>query len=125
MGYLPTEIDKVCFYITHHDDFISFVTPQEFKRSTNRFHREINVENITDHIQKAEASLDNRSNTTWYRRSLWDPLCILCLADAEAQSILVKQNGQVIDSRKHKQAKVTMIRIIINDNINSLIGRDD
>lgn len=113
MGYLPMEISEVCFYIAHHDDFISFVTPQEFKKSKNRFHREINKNNIMGHIREKEAMLGNRPNAIWYRRSHWDSLCVLCLADADAQSLLVKQNGKVIDSRKHKQAKIAKIRSII------------
>ena len=99
--------------LNDHDDFISFVTPQEFKKSKNRFHREINKNNIMGHIREKEAMLGNRPNAIWYRRSHWDSLCVLCLADADAQSLLVKQNGKVIDSRKHKQAKIAKIRSII------------
>ena len=36
LGYNTNEIDEICFYITHHDDFISWCLPEEKNEDKNK-----------------------------------------------------------------------------------------
>ena len=37
MGYVSDEIEQICFYISHHDDFISYVLPEEEYNRNNPY----------------------------------------------------------------------------------------
>ena len=111
LGCSPMESEAICFLIAHHDDFISFVTPQEFQKTHNRHYIVISEHNIIQHICATETVLANSAD--WYNRNLWKKLCILCQADVDSQAASVVFRGQVVTSRKLKQAKLAMIQSII------------
>ena len=46
MGYDSKEIAQISFYISHHDDFISYVLPDENYNRSNPYLIEITPENV-------------------------------------------------------------------------------
>ena len=116
LGYSRDEIGKICFYIAHHDDFISYVLPEEDYDHNNPFLIPITDKNVFSHICSVEATIE----ATWYTRSLWNRLLLLCIADAEAQAPLVYQDGILVDSIPHKLSKLEAVRDILNNHRQSL-----
>ena len=46
LGYSSQDVDLICFYISHHDDFISWVLPTEEYNRQNPYLKEITLENV-------------------------------------------------------------------------------
>lgn len=104
LNYSEIEIEEICFYIEHHDDFIPWVLPEEEYDRKNRYLVEISVNNVKKHINKvAEKMKDN-----WFvpEPKHWACLLQLCYADASAQADVVVQGGKVIDTKNHKLRKI-------------------
>ncbi len=101
------EIALVEFYISHHDDFVSYVLPYEDYNRENPYLVEITPDNLWQHLCKCRVDLG------FPEKDVWNDLLLLCCADAYAQAELVKKNGKVTDSREHKLQKLTLIRSII------------
>lgn len=111
MGYAPEEIDEICFYIAHHDDFISWVLPDEKYDRDNKSLVEITSENLRKHITKVTEKMADISFCPQKRN--WQLLLQLCHADASAQAELVIQNGSVVDSKEHKLRKINALSDIL------------
>lgn len=107
LGYTRLQTDHICFYISHHDDFIPWVLPAESYDRENPYLIEITVDNITTHIEKVAAGNEPLPNIKSYE--LWSDLLLLCRADALAQTEFVYRGGVLVDSRKHKLKKVESI----------------
>ena len=107
MGYAEGEIEQICFYISHHDDFISYVLPDEDYNRNNPYLIEITLNNIREHKKMVESTFS--SDCLWNWKKLWFNLSILCYADAEAQKLRVYAGNKMIDSLHHKKAKVAAI----------------
>lgn len=107
MGYSDTEIKEICFYIKHHDDFISWVLPEEEYNRENKYLVPITKENMQNHTEKVL----NKSNVDDFQpdKQSWENLLELCYADASAQAELVIQNGMIVDSKQHKLRKVAAL----------------
>lgn len=101
LGYA---LDEICFYIAHHDDFISWVLPDEKYDKDNKFLIAITPENLRKHIAKVTEKLVDKSFCPQIRK--WQLLLQLCYADASAQAELAAQNGIIVDSKEHKLRKV-------------------
>lgn len=104
MEYSDTEIKKICFYIKHHDDFISWVLPEEKYDHENKYLVPITKENMQKHIDKVLEKTDAEDFQPDKRS--WENLLELCYADASAQADVVVQNGSVIDTKEHKLSKI-------------------
>jgi tRNA nucleotidyltransferase (CCA-adding enzyme) len=108
MGYNEDEIKEVCFYIKHHDDFISWVLPEEDYNHENKYFVPITKENMQRHISRvlkkigADDFQPNLQN--------WKNLLDLCYADASAQAEVVVQNGTIIDTKVHKLSKIKALQ---------------
>lgn len=108
MGYSDAEVREICFYIKHHDDFISWVLPEEEYNQENKYLVPITKENMQKHIDKVLKKLDvddlqpNKQN--------WQNLLELCYADASAQADVVIQNGSIIDTKEHKLSKIRALQ---------------
>jgi putative nucleotidyltransferase with HDIG domain len=108
IGYTQDEIKEICFYIRHHDDFISWVLPEEEYNRENKFFVEITTDNLCRHMEKVR----RKNNEDDYQPDIqsWRDLLVLCHADASAQAEVVVQNGVVIDTKEHKLKKISALQ---------------
>lgn len=113
LGYTRPQTDHICFYISHHDDFISWVLPTESYARENTYLIEIAADNVASHIEKVAAGNESLPNIKSYE--LWSDLLLLCQADASAQTEFVFRDGVLIDSREHKLKKVEAIHAALEE----------
>lgn len=113
LGYMSHEIEQILFYIEHHDDFISWVLPQEEYNHKNKYLIEITKDNLKTHIKKTELK-----EHFVLKEENWCLLLDLCKADVNAQSDEVWQNGKLIDTKVHKLAKIELLA----ETLHRLIG---
>lgn len=101
-------LDRILFYIEHHDDFISFKLKSKIKNSANPFIVPITLTNVYKKILSVQNECQNNNG---YVPTLTDffNLMRLCAADAMAQSREVYQNGILIDSMKEKLLRINKI----------------
>lgn len=107
MGYSSREIAEICFYIEHHDDFIPWVFPEEYK-SYNKYEIKINRKNFQNYIKRQTEEL--RKEGFVPDMVMWRQLFELCQADVAAQAETVIQDGKIIDTREHKKAKLKQLQ---------------
>lgn len=107
MGYAMSEIERICFFIKHHDDFISWVLPSESYDRSNPYLIEISPPNLKSHIVKTMN--DYACFETNEIHQLWGNLLLLCRADTLAQTDKVYRGRIVIDSKVHKLKKIESI----------------
>lgn len=112
LGYTRAQTDHICFFISHHDDFISWVLPAEPYDHDNRYQIEITVDNVASHIEKVAATNEALTNIKSYE--LWTHLLLLCHADVSAQAEYVYRDSVLIDSREHKLRKVEAIQTALD-----------
>lgn len=114
IGYSRSEIDRILFYIAHHDDFISFKLKDEMQDKPNPYIKEINKNNVASQIistiRKCRASGSYIPSKRDYLN-----LMDLCCADASAQSEHVVMNGVCVDGSKHKIKRMKAIKKIIEE----------
>ena len=110
MGYDSDEINQICFYISHHDDFISYVLPDEDYNRSNPYLIEITPENVQKHKQSVESTFS--LDCPWNWEKIWFNLIILCYADTDAQSEKVYSGDIIVDSKEHKTSKIAAIEMI-------------
>ena len=112
-GYSKSQTCRICFYISHHDDFISWVLSTDPYERDNPYLVEITANNVASHIEKTAAGNKTLINIKSYE--LWSDLLLLCWADASAQAEYVYRDGVIIDSRKHKLKKVEAINTVLKE----------
>lgn len=113
MGYAVEEIKEICFYIAHHDDFISWVLPEEEYDHKNKYFVQINEENLHRHIEKVNKKCSE--NNFRPNESIWRNLLDLCYADVSAQAETVIQNGITIETKEHKLKKILELQKCLNN----------
>ena len=113
LGYMSHEIEQILFYIEHHDDFVSWVLPQEEYNHKNKYLIEITKDNLKTHIKKTELK-----EYFVLKDENWWSLLDLCKADVKAQSDEVWQNRKLIDTKVHKLAKIELLA----ETLHRLIG---
>lgn len=111
MGYALSEIERVCFFIKHHDDFISWVLPSEPYDRSNLYLIEISPPNLKTHI--VETMKDYTFFETNEIHQVWGNLLLLCRADTLAQTDKVYRGRIVIDSKVHKLRKIESIEQVL------------
>lgn len=109
LGYTGDEVREIIFYIEHHDDFISWVLPQEEYDHKNKYLVEITALNLQKHINKVSLQEQLMLN-----KNHWEMLLELCAADASAQAVEVWQGGKLVDTRAHKLAKVEAMKAVLH-----------
>lgn len=112
LGYHEHEVRTICFFISHHDDFISWVLPSEQYNHDNPYLIEISKENLDSHIKKVMNNIKCVDSFEIYE--MWYHLFLLCIADASAQSEYVYKNNVVTDSREHKVEKIRMLITVLS-----------
>lgn len=108
MGYSDAEIKETCFYIKHHDDFISWVLPEEEYNRENKYLVPITKENMQKHIEKVLKKIE--VDDFQPNKQSWENLLELCYADASAQANVVIENGTIIDTKEHKLSKIKALK---------------
>lgn len=106
LGYAKEKAEKICFWIDHHDDFISWILPEE-GNPQNAYQIVITPENLARHIEKAcrkDAYLKGANSS-----ALWAQLLLLCRADASAQAETAVQDGKIVGTREMKVKKVDVL----------------
>lgn len=111
MGYSDAEIKEIYFYIKHHDDFISWVLPEEEYNRENKYLVPITKENMQKHIEKVLKKIE--VDDFQPNKQSWENLLELCYADASAQANVVIQNGTIIDTKEHKLSKMKALKICL------------
>lgn len=111
IGYAPHEIERICFFIKHHDDFISWMLPFESYDRSNPYLIEISPTNLKTHILETIKKYGCFEKNEIHR--VWSELLLLCRADVLAQSEKVYQDGRMIDSMVHKLNKIKSIEKIL------------
>lgn len=110
-GFDKAEAALISFYIEHHDDFISYVLPDEPYDKENPYLVEISTDNIVNHIERNALHVSASS----YGINIWKDLLILCEADVMAQSDNVYMGGKIIDTKAHKLKKLSEIERILHE----------
>lgn len=104
MRYSNSEIDRICFFIVHHDDFISWKKPTESYNRNNSYLIPITKENANSYVRKTIESGELPLEV--YSKDLWRELLLLCRADALAQAEYVFVDGVFLDSREQKIERI-------------------
>ncbi len=114
LGLDDNVINKILFYIEHHDAFISFKCPDEIKDKNNKFITPIKKKTIESKIISIQKGCAAKGN---YVPEYKDFLLLLrlCLADVETQSSEVYQRGVFVDSRKMKIRRLNTIKKYIEE----------
>lgn len=107
MGYALYEIERICFFIKHHDDFISWVLPSELYDRSNPYLVEISPSNLKPHIVETMKEYMCFGENEIHQ--IWGELLLLCRADALAQAETVYRDGIVIDTKTNKINKIDAI----------------
>lgn len=111
-GLDDNDINRILFYIEYHDTFISFKCPDEIKDKNNKFIIPIQKKTVESKIVSIQN--DCRGKDTYIpTKKDFVLLLRLCLADVEAQSEVVMQNGIQLDSKRNKQRRLHSILAII------------
>lgn len=108
MGYSDADIKEICFYIKHHDDFISWVLPEEEYNRENMYLVPITKENMQKHIEKTLKKID--IDDFQPNKESWEQILELCYADVSAQADVVIQDGMIIDTKEHKLSKIKALK---------------
>ncbi len=101
IGLKQQEIKRVCFFIKHHDDFISFKREDEFVDDGNPHINLISRDNIISKVKNI------REKSAEYHEYIPDMedfklLISLCKADVAAQKDVVLQGESIVDSKENK-----------------------
>lgn len=108
-------LKRILFYIEYHDAFISFKLPSEINEKRNSFIIPIEKETVSSKINSIQKECAKKENHIPTHKD-FILLLRLCLADVEAQSNEVFQNGISIDSKKMKVERLKTIRDLIEIN---------
>lgn len=112
MGFDFQEIERIMFYVKHHDDFISFKLNDEMPPKKNPYIKLISPlevkKQLSQTIKKCETSHEYLPSKVDYIN-----LLSLCCADASAQSEMVIVNGIDTDGRDKKIRRMKAIQSII------------
>nr|WP_308656402.1 HD domain-containing protein [uncultured Agathobacter sp.] len=108
MGYSDADIKEICFYIKHHDDFISWVLPEEEYNRENMYLVPITKENMQKHIEKALKKID--IDDFQPNKESWEQLLELCYADVSVQADVIIQDGTIIGTKEHKLNKIRALK---------------
>ena len=96
MGYTESEIQRILFFVQHHDDFI-------------------NISTIDDKtIEKVSKILEKMKNGDYIPTNKDQIMLLdLCRADVQAQSEVIEENGEIKDTRKDRLDRYNKIEQIL------------
>ena len=113
LGFDHVQTQRICFFITHHDDYIAFLLPEE---AVERFasYKKADHAQVLKHFRTC-AQKESLAQLGVKQKALWQALLVLCYADVRAQAEVVVYHGVVTDSRAHKEKKLDCIAQILAD----------
>lgn len=114
VGFSGKTLERICFYILHHDDFISFKLREEIDATQPQYVKAITMENVRSQILSIKRKLQ-KSSEFIPSYSDFQLLLILCAADATSQSELVVMNGEVVDGRAQKISRIKAISEVLSE----------
>ena len=91
LGYSISQVNRICFYIGHHDDFISWVLPTEQYDRNNPYMIEISADNLASHIETVSMCYETLINIKEYE---------LLLASDRNDHSRAERNRQIRSKRK-------------------------
>ena len=96
MGYTESEIDRILFFVQHHDDFI-------------------NVSTIDDKTLEKVSKILEKMKSGEYVPTNKDQMMHLdlCRADVQAQSEVIEENGEIKDTRKDRLDRYNKIEALL------------
>lgn len=96
MGYTESEIDRILFFVQHHDDFI-------------------NVSTIDDKTVEKVSKILEKMKSGEYVPTNKDQMMLLdlCRADVQAQSEIIEENGEIKDTRKDRLDRYNKIEALL------------
>ena len=96
MGYTESEIDRILFFVQHHDDFI-------------------NVSTIDDKTVEKISKKKKKMKSGEYVPTNKDQMMLLdlCRADVQAQSEVIEENGEIKDTRKDRLDRYNKIEALL------------
>ena len=96
MGYTESEIDRILFFVQHHDDFI-------------------NVSTIDDKTVEKVSKILEKMKSGEYVPTNKDQMMLLdlCRADVQAQSEIIEENGEIKDTRKNRLDRYNKIEALL------------
>lgn len=109
IGYNDSEVKRLCFFIGHHDDFISF---KESNHARNPYIKIICPASVHE-LMKDTRARALKNNDFVPRLDDYLLLLRLCRADAMAQAPVVMRDGQVIDSTASKLSRLEAIEAVL------------
>lgn len=110
LGYTDSQINRILFFIEHHDDFKNLKISSD--TITSKHDKELNLENLTDIIFENEKNI--LTNGT-YLPTLndYNLLIKLCISDVSAQSRIVIIDGKIVNSRSNKINKLNQVKHLL------------
>ena len=96
MGYTESEIDRILFFVQHHDDFINISTIDD--KTVEK------VSKILEKMKSGEYVPTNKDQMM---------LLDLCRADVQAQSEVIEENGEIKDTRKDRLDRYNKIEALL------------
>lgn len=111
-GFAGDSLERILFYIEHHDAFISFKLSYEIKNRNNPYIVPIEKDNVIDKIASIQKEYKIKGQYVPCNKD-FALLLRLSIADAKAQSKEVIQNGILIDSMESKVKRLENILKII------------
>ena len=108
MNFTDAEIEQILFYVTHHDDFISYILPEESCGNINIHQIIINENNVRMYIRKLVKKYPDFF-AKYNIKVVMNNLLELCMADVKAQAKYVYRDGVIVDSIEHKLVKLQLI----------------
>ena len=110
LGYSRAERERILFYISHHDDFITWCLPEDIEENDGtKYYTVINKKNVLRQIRKMENEAPflfrNKDG-----KEIWSELISLLEADAVAQADAVIINDVIMDTKEHKLKKTRRIK---------------
>ena len=96
MGYTENEIQRILFFVQHHDDFI-------------------NVSTIDDKTVEKVSKILEKMKDGEYEPTNKDQMMLLdlCRADVQAQSEVIEEKGEIKDTRKNRLDRYNKIEQIL------------
>ena len=96
MGYTESEIQRILFFVQHHDDFINISAIDD--KTVEK------VSKILEKMKSGEYVPTNKDQVM---------LLDLCRADVKAQSEIVEEKGEIKDTRKNRLDRYNKIEQIL------------
>ena len=112
MSFSSEDIEQILFYVTHHDDFISYILPEEACGNVNSHQIIINEKNMKKYVLRL-IKVYPCLFAKYDLKVIVNNLLELCMADVRAQSRLVYSAGIIVDSMEHKLKKLQQIQEIL------------